>query len=188
MDPEANNRVFGHQQFGAGHAFERAFSGLIVAIRAMASMQGRDVERFLPSISEMGAWPKAYSIYCALKNEQERPSEAIEDRREREAFSANEIAWNDFLREREQLIGWKLSSTSRTYLGLEENDLGSPLERHEKYGAVRRQDWFEVASRVGAAVDRWQSMSPTERRTIPAEMRLRQLEKQLSEKETTNEA
>jgi hypothetical protein len=188
--PESNNLRFGHAQFLNGHAAAQAFGGLITSIRAMASVQGRDVERFLPGINEMGAWPKAYSIYCALKNEQERPasSEAIEDRRNQEAFSRDEILWNSFIQEREQLLAYNLSAVQKRYLGIEEDDLDMPFVRHEKVGACRRPDWKIIASKIAGALSQWRYMSPTERRNIPNEMRVRQLEQVLAtlEKETTH--
>ena len=182
VDPETINRRLKESMFITTAADTAYFENLIIRIRSMAERHQREVGRFIPSISEAGAWSKAYAIYEAFMRLENEPPDAAAIA-PGIARAAMERAWNRYINDREFLIELLRRDvvTKQTcfYLGLGGNDLGPPTSDDPEavnMNGGKRLDWRQAADRINNALGEWHSMTAAEKAAIPQVLAARRIE------------
>jgi hypothetical protein len=159
---------------------EPEFERLVLEVMRLS----RSGDQFtLPDASEMGAWGKAYGLYCALKRRERK--DAATALPEQQAFTAFEQAWNNYIRDRETIIDGLRRDILDEGLLIEHFDLRLPddlaeptTKEPDRFGNKRRRDWYEVAQRLSAALSWWHAMSNEERAVLRSQKVLRKLKEQ----------
>jgi hypothetical protein len=174
--PEAHDRRLAYCAFLQDRDV-RYFDELVSHIRGMVR-DSDDIQ--LPAVSEMGAWGKAYGLYCALKRRERK--DAATALPEQQAFIAFEHAWNNYIRDREIILDGIRRDILDEQLLIEHlelrlpDDLAEPTTKEpDRFGNKRRRDWYEVAQRLSAALSWWRAMSKEERAVLRSQKVLRKL-------------
>ena len=138
----------------------------------------------LPPFNAAGSWQTKWAIYEQLRERENRPPDPAVIAANQEAANIDRD-WNGYLQCRMKILEYvcrdEITEDAAQYLGLKLGDLGSPTTDDPELrnrGVFRRLDWLEVAGRIERAWSKWESMSDSEKRSIPVAMKVLRAERE----------